>query len=127
MFELSAHQGRTVAFQGRLYESDGTTVVALAADDVVRFKIGRGSAAPHLDVGSDAATADGSIVTIDDVGDEDTAAQYTVTLNEDDLADVPAGTYDVELSVYDASEGVLKLVEQGCMHVLAAMAGEVGA
>lgn len=126
MFTIHARVGRTSDYNGALYESDGTTGVALAAGDVLRLKIGRGSSDPLLEVTSIAATPNGSVVTITDTS---APAEYTIRLAQDDTADLPPGTYDCELVLVDDSEtapaDAAKFVEYGVLNVLPSLGGSV--
>jgi hypothetical protein len=122
MFVLTAVQNRTVEFQVTLFESDETTALALAGSDVVRFKLGSGSATPLLDMSSAAPLEGGSSVTIADTD----PATVVLRLDQGDLDFFP-GTYDGELLVVDAADdNVVKHVEFGVVHVLASMGGAVG-
>lgn len=95
---------------------DGSLVV-LSAGDVVRVKIGVAGKAPLLDMGSDAATANGSHLTA--------ANPTTVVLNEDDL-DLTPGIYDLELAAYDASQTQFKHADKGVICVHDTQLGETG-
>jgi hypothetical protein len=123
-FEIHTYMRRTRAFVTTLFESDGTTEVTLAAGDVVRFKVGANEETPTLEIGSDAATDGGSTLTYT-IGTGDCA----ITIHAGDLttAAIAPGTYDAEISVYDASETTIKHVECGVLHVHPSQLGEVGA
>lgn len=97
-------------------EADGDNVT-IAADDVVRFKVGRGNEIPLLDIGSDEATAAGSTLTA-----ENPAALEMVA---GDLS-FPAGIYDCEVSVWDKSQTQLKKAERGVFALRESMGGNVG-
>lgn len=124
---LSALQGRTRDFTLTLYEADGTTGVALAAEDVVRVKIGLRGATPLLDLDSVAATSNGSLVTITSIV---APAVCTLRLAQGDLSSLFPGAYDLEVSVVDDSEtapaDAIKSATQGVLHVLPSMGGDVG-
>lgn len=97
-------------------EADGDDVT-VAANDVVRFKVGRGNETPLLDVGSDAATANGSTATAGN--------PTVVSLVAADLS-FPMGVYDCEVSIWDTSQTVLKKAERGCFLLRESMGGNVG-
>jgi len=122
-FAIHVWNNRTRAFSTTLYESDGTTELALSAQDVVRFKIGSNGEAPLLDLCSSSAGPGGSAITF-------TAGQgdCVVALREEDLqaAAIPPGAYDAEVSVYDDSEDAIKSAECGVVHVHPSMLGDVG-
>lgn len=97
-------------------EADGDDA-AIASDDVVRFKVGRGNETPLLDIGSDAATTAGSSCT---------AANPTeLELVAADLT-FKAAIYDCEVSVWDQSQTKLKKAEKGIFVLRESMGGNVG-
>jgi hypothetical protein len=126
VFAENVYAGRTRDYSISLYENDGTTVLQLAAGDVVRVKIGRGNDVPDLDLDSAAASPNGSSVTVDNLT---TVPQVTLRLAQGDTDDL-LGTYDVDVSVVDDSEttpaDAIKHAEQGCLYVLPTQAGDVG-
>ena len=96
-------------------EADGDDVV-VAANDIVRIKIGRLGKAPILEIASDVATAEGSICT---------AANPTeLTLMGADLS-FRAGIYDIDATIYDTSEGKAKKVENGVFILRESMLGDL--
>ena len=96
-------------------EADGDDVV-VAANDIVRIKIGRLGKAPILEIASDVATAEGSICT---------AANPTeLTLMGADLS-FQAGIYDIDATIYDTSEGKAKKVENGVFILRESMLGDL--
>lgn len=100
-FEIVCTQDRTVSETITLYQEDGSTGIALAADDVVRFKMGRRTGStPTLDLDTIAATANGSKC---DVSSYDSPAMVTVTLAQDDLTSMMPGIYDAQVVVVDNS------------------------
>jgi len=103
---------------------DSTAVAALAGTDVVRFKVGRGNAAPVLDLDSVAATANGSVVTIDG-----TKTGYTVRFAQADLDGLEPGSYDCEVSVVDDSESApvdaIRVIERGVLHLIDTQGGDI--
>lgn len=130
MFELICNARRTKHFAGSLYESDGETGVALAATDAMRFKMGAAGKAPLIDILAGTANANGSLLTITD---RTSPAAYTLrlaaadlTYDEDAETGIAPGTYDAEIIVVDDSDSDAVLhVEQGIVHVLPTMIGNV--
>lgn len=127
--ELVAFRNRTGDWTIALYQSNGTTGVALDAADVVRVKIGRGNlATPDLDIDSVAATASGSLCTVTQLT---APATFTLRLAQGDLSALQ-GTYDLEILVVDQSDTVtgatkaIKHAQQGVIHVIGQMAGDIG-
>lgn len=95
-------------------DADDATV---ASNDVVRFKVGRSNETPLVDIGSNAATANGSTATA--------ANPTVVSLEAADLT-FPAGIYDCEVSIYDTSETAIKKAERGVFVLRESMGGTVG-
>ena len=124
-FEIKAHANRTQDFTIALFENDGSTTLTLAATDVVRVKIGRAGDTPLLDVDSIAATANGSVVTVDTLN----PASVTLRLAQADTLTLK-GTYDIEVNVVDDSEtdpaDAIKAAEYGSLSVIASQSGDVG-
>lgn len=123
-FEVLTDAGRTVDFTVPLYEADGTTAVVLSSGDVVRCKVGRAGTAT-LDIDSVAATANGSLVTIDTLS----PASVTIRFAQGDTSSL-RGVYDVEVGMVDDSEtapaDAFKPAEQGSLAVRYTMDGDVG-
>ncbi len=123
-FEVHAYAGRTRDFTVPIFEADGTTSIALVSGDVVRCKVGRGTATPDLDIDSVAALAGGSFVTIDVLD----PASVTVRLAQADTLSL-SGIYDVEVSVVDDSEtapaDAIKAAEKGSIGFSPAPAGDI--
>lgn len=128
--EITLYQGRTTDYQFTIYEDDGSTEVALAATDVVRFKLWsrEDAASPNLDLDSVSATSSGSVVTVD----QTTApAKATVRVAQGDASDlIPGLVYAGELSVVDDSEtsptDAIKHVQSCVVHVIGMPGGDVG-
>ena len=127
-------KGRTSSHQFTLYKENGNAF-ALAASDVVRFKLWLSPSgddeAPALDVDSVGATANGSIVTIDGVGSDDvTAATVTVKLGQDDTDGLLVQEYMGELCHVDDSEtnplDAIKRIAFGPVNVRGSSTGDVG-
>jgi hypothetical protein len=116
-FEL--HRGRKVTHTFTMKDSAGANVV-VAADDVVRLKIGRLGSTPILDLGSDGASANGSTVETDN--------PFEVVFAAADVTLLKAGVYSVEILVVDNSESgdPPKHAEWGVCTVHETMSGEVG-
>ena len=93
----------------------------------MRLKIGRGEVLELLEVTSIAATANGSVITINDIT---APAEYSILLAQGDLLTLPAGTYDAELLLVDDSEtspdNAAKTIDTGAFHVIGVMPGYVG-
>lgn len=126
-FHIITHTNRTRDFAGTLYEEDGTTRIALSALDVVRFKVGSHGDGPLLEIDSNEATENGSLIRFT-VGGGDTAGNYTMRIAQGDAAELGAGVFDCEISVVeedesDAPNEAIKTAEQGCLSILAAMSG----
>lgn len=100
------HAGCTEDYRFKLYKADGKTAAALAAGDVVRFKLAaKAGEAPKLDIDSVAATAAGSVVTIITIGaDGVTPAEVNVRIGQDDTKDLTPGEYHGFLGIADDSE-----------------------
>lgn len=130
-FEIEA--GRTIDYLFKLYKSDGSPA-GIEANDVVRFKIARraSDATPLLDVDSLAATDNGSLVTVVDVGVEGTSpAQILVRFAQADTIDFDyRTTHHGELSIVDASEtapaNAIKRCGYGSIDVKASIGGDIG-
>jgi len=127
-FEVKAYANRTVDFTVTL-KTNSEGYLQLQAGDVVRVKVGRAGTV-ELDLDSVAATMNGSVVTVDEVGDGSaTHASVTVRLAQGDL-DGMSGLYSVEVLVVDDSEvspaDAIKACEYGCLGVLPSMNGDVG-
>lgn len=130
-FLIHAYRNRTTKYSDALYEADESTGVPLADTDVLRFKLGRGGRV-LLDLDQDATSA-GSVVTIDDRGDEQSAstnndpANYTITLAAGDMKHLEPGAYSAELLVVDDDQDDAPLpVEEGTVIVHETMGGDVG-
>jgi len=127
-FEVKAHANRTVDFTVVL-KTAGGDYLQLQASDVVRVKVGRAGTV-ELDLDSIAATPNGSVVTVDQLGDGSaTHASATVRLAQGDL-DGMQGTYDISIGVVDDSESApadaFKCAEMGALSVIPTMNGDVG-
>lgn len=129
-FVATFYKGRTTDVDLFLTEADGETSLRLAASDVVRFKVfSRAADTPILDLDSALASANGSVVTINEFGGDPTA-QVTVRAAEGDTSGLNAGTYSAELSAAIDAEtapaDALRWVEPGICHVLESPGGDVG-
>lgn len=124
-FEVRSPAGRTVDFTVPIFEANGTTAIVLTNTDVVRCKVGRGTATPDLDIDSVGALSGGSVVTIDTLD----PASVTVRLAQADTLSL-SGIYDVEVSVVDDSEtapaDAIKAAEKGSIGFSPAPGGDVG-
>jgi hypothetical protein len=136
-FEYLAYQDRTSAGMGELFQKDGSPFI-LGPNDQLRFKMGRGQDIPLiLDLLSGSPTAANSYVRIVSAGDLGsppdipiTPAKYEVQFAQDDITNVTPGAYDGEVSVVRFDQmrptGYITLAEQGVVHVIATMGGNVG-
>ncbi len=127
-FEWTIYQNRTAKRIVNLFESDGTTGVALAATDVVRFKMGRRiGSAPDLDLDTVAPTVNASGV---DVVTNPAPAQVRVTLAQADLTSLVPGVYNAEVIVVDDSEpspaNAALVASIGVVNLIGSMAGDIG-
>lgn len=98
-------------------EADGDDAT-VAANDIVRAKIGRIGDTPLLEVESDEETDNGSTITA--------ANPTTLSIEGADL-DFPAGIYEVEISIWDTSEERIKKAERGIFQLRESMLGDVDA
>jgi hypothetical protein len=104
-FLLTVYKNRKREYTISLYETDGTTSITLAVTDVVRLKIYRRDAAtPVLDLDSAAASANGSVITVDQLGPSPVAS-VTATFDQADLLLLEPGVYSCEVDVVDDSDG----------------------
>ena len=98
-------------------DANGIAVV-LAATDQIRIKVGRAGKAPILDLDSIAASGNGSTVA--------RANPCTVRFDQNDLNFSP-GTYDIEASVVDDSDGdAIKHADKGVLVLHNTQLGDVG-
>jgi hypothetical protein len=128
-FKVKAYANRTVDFTVTLKTNSGD-YLQLQSGDVVRVKVGRVGTV-ELDLDSAAASANGSSVTVDQLGDGSaTHASVTVRLAQGDTNGM-RGAYDCEVLVVDDSEtspaDAIKAAEIGVIHVLGPLQdGDVG-
>ena len=92
----------------QIYKEDGKAY-ALSADptDNVRFKFWTGidTESPVLDIATNAATANGSQITIAVTGVEDTTpAEVVIEIEASDASLLTAESYDVELGLVDNTQ-----------------------
>jgi hypothetical protein len=137
--EIEIAVGRTVDLRFRLFTGDKVPkAIALAAGDVVRFKLSvdAGDDEPLLDLSSAAATAGESIVTIAELGEDNvTAADVRVRFGQVDTAEL-ADYADLseplhgELCLVDDSEtapaDAIKRIAHGPVLIVPASGGAVG-
>ncbi len=129
-FFVRFNKNRTSDDTVTLFETDGTTSITLAATDVVRFKIyRRDQATPLLDLDSDAASANGSSITVEELGPS-TAAVVTIRIAQADALLLDPGVYRGEVSIVDDSEtapaNAIKHAEDGVVTVLGTGGGDIG-
>ena len=123
-FALTVYKNRTMDFSGTVKDADGTAVT-LAADDVLRFKIGkRGTTSLEID---NVATANGSVISIDTPA----SGTYDLRIAQGDTEDLVSGAYEAELAVVDVSDTApddpIKHVEHGSVVLVGTLDGETGA
>jgi hypothetical protein len=123
--DVFVERRRTADWEFSIFEHDGATTFALAAGDVVRFKIYAADDAITLDVDSVAASANGSVVTVDQLD----PAIVTVRLAQDDTENLPADIYSAELCHVDDSEtdplDAIKRIAHGALRVYPSGGGDV--
>jgi hypothetical protein len=136
--DIEVAVGRTVDLRFRLYTADkAPKPIALAAGDVVRFKLSAevGDDEPLLDLSSAEATAGESVVTIQDLGeDEVTPADVRVRFAQVDTAEledyVSGEPLHGELCLVDDSEtapaDAIKRIAHGPVLIVPASGGDVG-
>lgn len=120
-FEVMADANRTVDFTVPIKTASAGFLI-LGATDVVRVKVSR-SGTTILDLDSEAASANDSSVTVDQLGDgSETHASVTVRFAQADLASLQ-GAYSCEVAIVDDSEtapaDAFKTAERGILHVRA--------
>jgi hypothetical protein len=120
-FEIVTEQGRTRDFTATLKTASGG-YLQLAAEDVVRMKVGRGGSSV-LDLDSVADTASGSGITVDQLGDgASTHCSVTIRLAQGDVESLK-GMYQAEIDVVDESSvspsNALLPVDRGSVSVVA--------
>lgn len=129
-FFVRFNKNRTSDDTVSLFEADGTTSVTLAATDVVRFKVyRRDQATPVLDLDSDAASPNGSSITIEELGPS-TTAFATIRVAQADLLALDPGIYSADISVVDDSEtapvDAIKAFEDGTVFISGTGGGDIG-
>ena len=108
--DILAYKRRRCIFDVTLNDADGEPIV-LAANDIVRVKIGRGGANPKLDLADNAATANGSTVSH--------ANPARVTITAADLGDdIEAGTWPIEFGLDMGSNSSETLVADVGLFIL---------
>lgn len=132
--EQELNGNRLEVFEWEAYDIDENPV-EFSATDAVRFKLAASEGgAALIDIDSGAADADGSIVIIDDLGDEEAdppePASGRVRLAPGSTADLASGRYHGELLLVDDSEtdpdDALKVIGRGTFKLRASIGGEAG-
>lgn len=137
--EVEIAVGRTVDFRYRLYTGDkAPKPIALAAGDVVRFKlsVAAGDEEPLLDLSSAEPTAGESVITVEVLGENNvTPAAVIVRFGQVDTAELAeyADLSDAlhgELCLVDDSEtapaDAIKRIAHGPVLIVPASGGDVG-
>lgn len=115
----------------KLYKDDGQAyALSTSPTDNVRFKFWSGTDAetPVLDIETNAATANGSRITIAVTGEVDvTPAEVVVETEAADASLLTADSYDVELGVVDNAQGgdPYEVIARGRCMVVGSPGGDV--
>lgn len=128
--EQELYAGFFEEFEWSAYDIDGNPV-AFEVADVVRFKLAASEGGAALvDIDSTEVDANGSTVTIDELGDEEAdppvPASGRVTLGPAGTANLAAGRHWGELLLEDASEtpaDANKMIVRGTFKVRASITG----
>ena len=129
--DVVCNAGRTEEFEWQAYKADGKTPEAFAAGDVVRFKLSASSGGtPILDLASNATTANGSRVIVDEVGEAGvTPASGRVRLAQGDTSGF-SGKRAFELDLVDNSEDnpadAIKTICRGSIVFWPTQGGSIG-
>lgn len=116
-FHITARNRRDREWDITIFEDDGTTEIVLAADDVVRIKIGADEQSPTLDLSS----IDPEQVTFT-AGTGDCVLMLTAA----QVASLGPGSFDCEIDVWDESEDKFKHCGYGVFTVHPTQLGETG-
>lgn len=114
---VTAYNNRNSRFEVTIFENG--SLFTVTSSDIVYVKIGRNNETPVFEFSSANATANGSSVSA--------ANPAVVEIKQEDLleADIPPGTYDIEVGVVDASdEDDFKIVQKGTFVLHQTMAGD---
>ena len=124
-FEVFFYKNRTSSDVITLYQADDSGLT-LNSGDKVRFKVyRRDQAIPALDIDSIEALSGGSLVTVNQIA---SAAQVTLKVCQADIASLPPGAYEAEISVVDSGDSnLVKVAEVGSVNILQSGGGDVGA
>jgi hypothetical protein len=111
-----------------LFQGDGRSPAGLAAGDVVRFKLWRQDGTIALDVDSNGPTALGSVIVVENVGEEDvTAAVALLKIHKGDSNALASGQYKGELLVVnDETSEPPDVACRGPVIVTGSPAGDIG-
>jgi len=114
----------------KLYKGDGTPFeLASSPADVVRAKIWLLEGQIALDMSSSAATANGSVITIDVLGtDGVTPAEVIMTIDNDDAAALAQDSYNFEIGLVDNSQtnDPYEVIARGKVLVVGSPGGNLG-
>jgi hypothetical protein len=127
-FEWALTRNLTRDFLGTLYDTMGAPFM-LQSNDVLRFRLfsGDDDDTPFLDIQSGTPATNGSRIDIIFMGDKTNPAQYTMMIDPRDVADLPAGVYDAEISVLEAADQRARPIDPyGVVHILAGAADMAG-
>lgn len=126
MFQIYHYRNRTRRWDIQLYETDGTTEVLLAAQDVAIIQVYKIGDLPVLEIRSDEIEAGGSKLTF-----ESGTNNVTLLVGQGDsnIGDIETGNYEMDIIVVDASDtlegtdadadgiAAAKHVETGCVFI----------
>lgn len=115
----------------KLYKDDGTAYELAGAPnaDVVRAKFWLTNGQIDLDVGSDSATANGSVITVDVLGtDGTTPAEIVLSIDNDDAQTLAEDVYNFELGLVDHSQSgdPYEVIARGKVQVKGSPGGDIG-
>ena len=128
--ELTIFQNRSTDHKAiAIVEPDGTTTIAIAATDKIRFKMGRNDGkALILDLLDGTANANGSKVTRTSL--DDAAGVIDIRFGQADIAALTPGIYRGDLMVIDDSEtepaNAAKPAQSFVIYVIAGFGGSLG-
>jgi len=112
---IEAHRNRRCIFEATVRNADDDVWV-LGVGDYLRCKVGRPGATPVLDLSSLAASANGSTMS--------PTNPTTITLDKDDVVLLHAGTWTIEVSVFQAGSELQHAVS-GMLVVLDTQTGSI--
>jgi hypothetical protein len=110
---LVAQRRRTLIREFTFYDT-GDELLTIDAGDVIEVRIGRNGSPALIEISSAGPTANGSTCQQNN--------PCVVVFHEDDVSELHAGNYDLEIVLVDASRGGVELeIERGVFSVLEAV------